>query len=73
MLKITPWSYTNYLHITHFLTKSSHILNKNTQGAKKCKANQKQQLLTKKFGMTLRPRSLEYNDGYNVDNGYTGA
>ena len=45
------------------------ILNKNTKGAKKCKANQKQQLSTKKFDITQRPRSLEYND-YNVDNGY---
>ena len=29
---------------------------------KKCKANQKQQLSTKKFDIKLRPRSLEYND-----------
>ena len=46
------------------------ILNKNTKGAKKCKANQKQQLSTKKFDITQRPRSLEYND-YNVDDGYS--
>ena len=46
------------------------ILNKNTKGAKKCKANQKQQLSTKKFDITLRPRNLEYND-YNADNGYS--
>ena len=45
-------------------------LNKNTKGAKKCKANQKQQLLTKTFDITLRPRNLEYND-YNADNGYS--
>ena len=47
------------------LTKSSDILNKNTLGAKKYKANQKQQLSTKKFDIKLRPRILEYND----DNG----
>ena len=29
---------------------------------RKCKANQKQQLLTKKFDIKLRPRSLKYND-----------
>ena len=38
------------------------ILNKNTKGAKKGKANQKQQLSTKKFDITRRQRSLEYKD-----------
>ena len=52
-------------------TKSSDILNKNTKGAKKGKANQKQQLSTKKFDITQRPRSLEHNDIANVDNVYS--
>ena len=56
---------------THLLTKSSDILNKNTKGAKKGKANQKQQLSTKKFDITQRPRSLERNDIANVDNVYS--
>ena len=46
-------------------------LNKNTKGAKKGKANQKQQLSTKKFDITQRPRSLEHNDIANIDNVYS--
>ena len=46
-------------------------LNKNTKGAKKGKANQKQQLSTKKFDIMQRPRSLEHNDIANVDNVYS--
>ena len=37
-------------------------IKQNTKGAKKCKANQEQQLLTKKSDITLRPKCLEYND-----------
>ena len=48
----------------------NYYLNKNTKGAKKGKANQKQQLSTKKFDITQRPRSLEHNDIANVDNVY---
>ena len=35
------------------LTKCNHILIRNTLGAKKCKANEKQQLLTKKFDIKI--------------------
>ena len=37
-------------------------IKQNTKGAKKCKANQEQQLLTKKSDIMLRPKCLEYND-----------
>ena len=56
------------IHITELSANSyvptliREILNKNTKGAKKGKANEKQQLLTKKFDITRRPRSLEHND-----------
>ena len=54
LIEIETWE--DYFYATYI------YLNKNTKGAKKCKANQKQQLSTKKFDITQRPRSLEHND-----------